>query len=70
MNKIRKFALACSCLGFMLATVCLYKTTPLTMMAFFSGAVPLFGLGAAAYFYDLSRILVLRGEGERTRDEK
>lgn len=66
MNKLRKFALACSFLGFVLTSVCLYRTTPLTMTAFFSAALPLFALGILAYLYDLITIVLAlrRGGGK------
>ncbi len=56
MNARRKLALACSLAGFALSSACLYKTTPLSMMAFFSGALPLFALGIFVYIYDLALI--------------
>ncbi|MBI4062128.1 MAG: hypothetical protein HY403_11955 [Elusimicrobia bacterium] len=59
MNARRKFALVCSFLGFVLASACLYRTTPLSMMAFFSGALPLFALGIIVYLLDLA-IIALR----------
>lgn len=56
MNARRRFALACSAAGFAVATVCLHRTTPLTMLAFFNVALPLFTLGIAVYLYDLASI--------------
>ncbi|MBI5247577.1 MAG: hypothetical protein HY923_10380 [Elusimicrobia bacterium] len=63
MNTRRKIALACSFLGFVLATVCLHRTTPLSMMAFFSGALPLFALGILIYLYDLAAIVLWLRQG-------
>ena len=63
MSTRRKIALACSFLGFFLATVCLYRTTPLSMMAFFSGALPLFALGILIYLYDLAVVVLWLRQG-------
>jgi hypothetical protein len=61
MNARRRFALLCTFLGTMIAFVCLYKTTPLSMMAFFNGSLPLFLLGMLVYLYDvLSSIQALK----------
>ena len=63
MNTRRKIALTCSLLGFIIATACLYQTTPLVMMAFFSGALPLFALGIIIYLYDLATIVLWLRQG-------
>lgn len=65
MNKRRKFALGCSFLGFVLTSVCLYRTTPLAMTAFFSAALPLFALGIVVYLYDLATIVQALRQGEK-----
>jgi hypothetical protein len=64
MNKRRKFALLCTFLGTMIALVCLYKTTPLSMMAFFNGSLALYLLGMLVYLYDvIMSIQALKGKG-------
>lgn len=65
MNSRRKLALACSFFGFVLASACLYRTTPLSMMAFFSGALPLFALGIIVYLYDLAATVMTLRQGEK-----
>lgn len=57
MNNRRRGALACAFLGFLVSTVCLLKTTPLTMLAFFNLALPLFFAGIALYAYDLMTLM-------------
>lgn len=57
MNKRRRLALVCSFLGFLVSTACLFKTTPLTMLAFFNLALPLFFAGMALYAYDLMTLM-------------
>jgi len=55
MNARRRFSLLCAFLGTMIGLVCLYKTTPLSMMAFFNLSLPLFMLGIGVYLYDAFR---------------
>jgi hypothetical protein len=57
MNKRRRWALVCSFLGFAVSTVCLVKTTPLTMLAFFNLALPLFLAGMGLYLYDIMTLM-------------
>ena len=64
MNTRRRVAVACSILGFAVSTVCLHHTTPLTMLAFFNGALPLFALGIVVYLYDLATIMLELRKGE------
>ncbi len=54
MNNRIKFALACSALSVLITSVCLYKTTALTMMGLFTFAMPLSLLGIGVYFFDLA----------------
>lgn len=58
MTPRRRFALVCSALGFVITTVCLHRTTPLTMLAFFNLALPLYALGILVYLYDIAVIAI------------
>lgn len=48
MNEIRAMIVFAT-LGLLTTLVCLIKTTPLTMTAFFAIGLPCFGLGILAY---------------------
>lgn len=65
MKLVYWVALACAAGGFAIATVCLIKTTPLTMMAFFSIGLPLFGAGILVYMSSFVEAIV---RGRRGRD--
>lgn len=53
MNTRRKIALGCAGLSVVITSVCLYRTTALTMMGLFTFALPLSLLGIAIYLFDL-----------------
>lgn len=57
MNTRRRFSLFCAFLGVIIGLVCLFKTTPLSMMAFFNLSIPLFMVGIAVYLYDVARAI-------------
>lgn len=65
MKLVYWVALACAGGGFLIATVCLIKTTPLTMMAFFSIGLPLFAAGILVYMSSFVGAIV---RGRRGRD--
>ncbi len=46
MNQTLKLSVGCAALGLALSLVCLAKTTPLIMTAFFFIGLPAFGAGA------------------------
>lgn len=52
MNNRKKAALACAGLSVAITSICLYKTTAVTMMALFNLAMPLSLLGIAIYLFD------------------
>ena len=53
MNTRRKLALACAISSVAITSVCLYRTTALTMMGLFTFAMPLSLLGIAIYIFDV-----------------
>lgn len=65
MNARRKLALVLTAGGFVFASLCLYKTTPLTMLGFFNLGLPLFAGGIAVYAYDLAVIILQLRRGEK-----
>ncbi len=54
MNNRKKAALTCAALSVMITSICLYKTTSVTMMALFNLAMPLSLLGIALYLFDVA----------------
>lgn len=66
MNTRRKLALACAVLSVAITTLCLIRTTALTMMGLFTFALPLSLLGIAIYLFDLGvAVMKLRIKAER-----
>jgi predicted membrane channel-forming protein YqfA (hemolysin III family) len=50
-------ALACSALATVPTLWCLYETTALSMTSFFTFGIPLYGLGALLYLFEVFRDL-------------